>query len=231
MTREVKATPARETRRSAAARATETAIVEAAARLFERDGYVATTIDDVAREAGVAVQTVYNSVGPKRQLLSRVLDRAAAGPHAPRSVPEFMEERIARAPDAPAVVGALADWFAEAAPRTTSVVEVIRQAAAVDPQVAELEDRRAAQRLHNYEGVGAGLEARAALAPGLTREDAAAIVWTVGHPEVYRMLVRKQGWPLDRYHAWVERCLRLTLLTSEPAVHRTDEDTGGSADS
>lgn len=224
--RAVKTTVGRGTRRSAAAKSTETAIVKAAARLFERDGYVATTIDDVAREAGVAVQTVYNSVGPKWQLLSRVLDLTASGPQAPRSVPEFMHERTARAPDAAAVVGVVADWFAEAAPRTTRVFEVIRQAAAVDARVAELEDRRAAQRLRNYEGAGAGLEARAALAPDLTRGDAAAIVWTIGHPEVYRMLVGRQGWSLERYRDWVERCLRLTLLAPEAADRRPADGPG-----
>ena len=157
-----------------------------------------------------------------------MLDLAVFGPHAPRSVPEFMHERIATATDALAVVD-MADWFAEAAPRTARVVEVIRQAAAVDPRVAELEDRRAAQRLRNYEGVGAALEARAALAPGVTREDAAAIVWTIGHPEGYRMLVRQQGWSLERYHAWVERCLRLTLLAPEAAVRQADDDMAPSA--
>ena len=58
-------------------------IVEAASRLFLEHGYHATSIGRIASEAGVAVQTIYNAVGSKRDLLSRVLDFAAAGERSP----------------------------------------------------------------------------------------------------------------------------------------------------
>ena len=53
---------------------TRARIVDAAARLFVDDGYVATTIEAVADAAGVAVQTVYYVFGTKRNLLAAVLD-------------------------------------------------------------------------------------------------------------------------------------------------------------
>ena len=79
--------------RELSAESTQRAIVEAASRLFLADGYNATSITRIAREAGVAVQTIYNSVGAKRDLLSRVLDFAAAGAQAPTPVATFMRER------------------------------------------------------------------------------------------------------------------------------------------
>ena len=52
----------------------------------------------IAADAGVAVQTIYNSIGSKRDLLSRVLDFAAAGDHGPIPVPQFLREQSEREP-------------------------------------------------------------------------------------------------------------------------------------
>src|SRR5688500_3804430 len=60
-------------------RQTRRRIVDAATHLFVARGYVASTIEDVAAEAGVAVQTVYYVFGTKPLLLSAVLDASIAG--------------------------------------------------------------------------------------------------------------------------------------------------------
>ena len=57
------------TRRREQAAATRLEILEAAQRLFERDGYVATTMAAVAAEAGVALKTVYLGFETKAGLL------------------------------------------------------------------------------------------------------------------------------------------------------------------
>ena len=49
-------------------------ILEAARRLFAERGYSATGMGDITAEAGVAVQTIYASVGSKRALLAAMLD-------------------------------------------------------------------------------------------------------------------------------------------------------------
>ena len=85
-------------RRKIAAEATQQVIVEAAAKLFVEQGYAATTITQIARESGVAVQTIYNSVGSKRELLSRVLDFAAAGDAAPVRYPRSCASRPSPSP-------------------------------------------------------------------------------------------------------------------------------------
>jgi len=84
------------TRKQFAAEETQRVIVEAASRLFLEHGYHATSIGRIASEAGVAVQTIYNAVGSKRDLLSRVLDFAAAGERSPVPVPQFMREQAER---------------------------------------------------------------------------------------------------------------------------------------
>ena len=57
--------------RGAKTRATQRKIVDAAADLFVTEGYHATTLEQIAVRAGVAVQTVYFHFGNKRSVLKR----------------------------------------------------------------------------------------------------------------------------------------------------------------
>jgi AcrR family transcriptional regulator len=199
-------TPA-QIRRSQQSAATRTAIVETARRLMLERGYVATSIGAIADEAGVAVQTIYNSVGNKADVLSAVLDLAAAGPGAPALVPDVMRERVARARNALEIIDILADWFVEVHARTAGVFRVIGQAAAVDADVAKLELRRAAQRLHNYGEAASALRARRGLRSGLSDHEAAAAIWAIGHPQVYQSLVIDLGWSVEAYRDWLGKTL------------------------
>lgn len=67
-------------RRALQAEQTRLEILGAARRLFAAEGYAATTLRHIASEAGVSVQTVFNSVGSKAELVRRlndVIDREA----------------------------------------------------------------------------------------------------------------------------------------------------------
>jgi AcrR family transcriptional regulator len=139
--------------------ATRDDIIEAAARLMFNGGYVHTSIGVIAAEAGVAVQTIYNTVGSKADLLSAVLDRTAAGDAQPL-LPSVLRARVAEARTAGDVLTVLADWFAEANRGTAAIDRVLSQAAAVDADAARLEQRRATQRLHSYGGAAGALRER-----------------------------------------------------------------------
>jgi len=199
----VSAASPRSTRLNAQAAATKTDIVEAARRLFLERGYIATTLEMIAQTAEVAVQTIYNTVGSKRDVLNGVLDLSAAA-SAPRPVREFMQERVAATQTTGEMIGVLADWFVEAGERTAPIQQIIRQAAAVDPEVAQLEKQRARQRFENYKLAASALAERGAMPREMTREEAAGLIWTIGHPEVYRFFVLELEWPPARYRAWIE---------------------------
>src|SRR2546421_3165621 len=83
-------------RRSSARRGTDTRrrIEEAAARLFTSDGYSGTTMQAIAAEAGVHVQTIYLAYGTKPALLAACAARLVAGEEDPESHPS--ERRWAR---------------------------------------------------------------------------------------------------------------------------------------
>src|SRR6478672_11318927 len=64
--------------RAEQAQRTRTAVLDAAGRCFLDKGYAATTMKDVAAEAGVSVQTVFGQ-GSKAALLLACVDRAVVG--------------------------------------------------------------------------------------------------------------------------------------------------------
>lgn len=189
--------------RDTLAATTRTQIVDAAAALFTELGYVGTSIGAIASRAGVAVQTIYNAVGNKAAVLSGVLDVAASGPNAPTPVPEFMAERTQAARNAATLIGILADGLLEANDRTASIHWIIRQAASVDEDAAALERARSQQRLRNYGRAAAALRERGGLRNGMTDDQAAATIWSLGHPNAYRSLVIDGGWSAGAYREWL----------------------------
>ncbi|TFD33357.1 TetR/AcrR family transcriptional regulator [Cryobacterium cryoconiti] len=198
-------------RRDAQSLATRTVVVRAALDLMLKRGYIPTTIVAIAAEAGVAVQTVYNSVGGKAALLSAALDVASVPPEGGETDPTPLRARIAGAGSAPEILRILADWIAEQNERTSGVHRVIAQAAGVDAAIAELETRRSTQRLLQYGEVASLLRARHSLRGGLSDHEAAATVWALGHPQTYRSLVLDLGWSVAAYRDWLGKSLQGAL--------------------
>jgi AcrR family transcriptional regulator len=161
------------------------------------------------------VQTIYNAVGSKRELLSRVLDFAAAGERAPLPVPEFMREQAESEPDPRRMIAQLVEFWRGALPRTAPVFRIIREAAAVDPEIAVLERGRTAQRLGNYRHAARLLADRGALRPGMTIDGAAAAIFALGHPETYRALVLDGDWNDDAWANWLHATLEAALLGTD----------------
>ena len=200
------------TRKQLAAEETQRVIIEAASRLFLEYGYQATSIGRIAAEAGVAVQTIYNAIGSKRDVLSRVLDFAAAGERAPVPVPQFMREQAEVEPDPRRMIAQLVEFWRGALPRTAPIFRIIREAAAADAELAQLERGRSAQRLRNYRQAAQLLADRNALRAGITVDEAAATMFAMGHPETYRALVLDGDWDDDAWAGWLQPTLEAALL-------------------
>ncbi len=76
-------------------------ILEAARTLFNRDGYVETTIEDIAAMAEVSPATVHNYYGGKWQLLIELVDQCDAGI---RDEIDRMTARVDASTDAKAIL-------------------------------------------------------------------------------------------------------------------------------
>ena len=182
----------------------------AAGQRFVEAGYAATTIADVARAAGVAVQTVYSAVGGKADLLVEVVNRTIAGDD--RDVVLFDREWMAalRAePDPRRQVRVFADEMTSLGARVVPLVLMMRAAAAGDPEVAAAYQRSAGLRWQTMRDVVSALHG---MRPGLGGERAADLVWTIASPEMYDLLVLQRGWSPADFAAWVADALAAALF-------------------
>ncbi len=75
MTPPAKAGPPPKPRREEKKAATREALLEAATKVFARQGYVAASVDDVAWEAGLTKGAVYSNFDSKDALFAAVIDR------------------------------------------------------------------------------------------------------------------------------------------------------------
>ena len=118
-------------------RLTRRRIVAAAADLFLDQGYGATTLDQVAARAGVAVQTVYFHFGNKATLLKEALDVAAVGDDEPVALLDrpWLEELTAE-PDPVRVIELWTNGGREILERVAPLLAVVRGTVGTDPDLA-----------------------------------------------------------------------------------------------
>ncbi|WP_281535036.1 hypothetical protein [Cryobacterium breve] len=72
--------------------------------------------------------------------------------------------------------------------------------------------RQSARLLHNFSQTATALRDRHALRSGLSDHEAAAAIWALAHPQVYRSLVLDLDWSVGAYREWLANTLRATLF-------------------
>jgi AcrR family transcriptional regulator len=198
-------------RREAAAR-TRTAILDAALHLFTSQGYAATPMTAIAERAGVALDTVYASVGRKPQLARLLIETAISGASQaiPASERDYVQA-IRAAPDAEAKIAIYASAMRIIAGRLAPVLGIIQQAGAAEPELAALWHEIAERRATNMHRFAADLAAVTTLRvdPG----EAADIVWATNAPELYQLLINQRGWSPEHYEHFLADTWRRLLLT------------------
>lgn len=200
--------PYQSTLRGAQARSTRSAVIAAAAKLFVERGYGATSIDDIAAEAGVSRATVFTSVGGKPMLLKTALDVAIVGDDAPVSLPERPRSRAIRAePDPRKYLALYAGLVTEIDARMAGVYEALRGAAGADPDARALWESHLHQRRQGAANVVGDVLRKGTLRRGIDKEAAADIVWLLNDPGLYYLLVERRGWKHARFQSWLAETL------------------------
>src|SRR5689334_16973979 len=167
-------------RRLEQAVATRRAVLDAARDLFVSKGYLATTVADVARQARVAVDTVYATVGRKPALLREVVESAISGTD--QAVPAEQRDYVARvraAATARDKIEAYVAGLVEIQPRLAPVYLALRDAAATDADSAALWAEISGRRAANMRMFAADLRATGELRADLSDEEVADIVWSM----------------------------------------------------
>src|SRR5215213_6392173 len=168
MARPVKTRSYNSSRRREQAAATRRDILQAAQRLFERQGYATTTMGAIAAEAGVAVKTVYLAFETKSGLLRALWNLLLRGDEEDVPVAErgWYRETVEE-PDPQRQLRLNARNSRVAKTRIAGVLRVIREAAAVDPDIGALWERIQTEFHANQRGIVERLAKRKALKRGL----------------------------------------------------------------
>jgi AcrR family transcriptional regulator len=190
-------------RRQASAAATRRSILDAAQLLFERDGYVATTMDAIATEAGVALKTVYSAFTTKSGLLRALWDLLLKGDLEDSPVAERpMYREMLEEPDPEQQLRLNAHNARVVKTRIGALLGVIRSAAGADPDSAALWQLIQTDFYENQRTLVSVIHERGGLRVGLDPTQAADILWTLNHPDVWLLLVGQRGWTPAQFEAW-----------------------------
>ena len=96
--------------------------------------------------------------------------------------------------------------------RIGPLLHVIRDAAPTEPELASLWQRIQLEFYENQRAVVDDLRRRKALRRGVDAARASDILWTLNHPDVYRLLVSERGWTPDEHEEWLANLLCEQLL-------------------
>ncbi|MFC3494023.1 TetR/AcrR family transcriptional regulator [Glycomyces rhizosphaerae] len=199
-------------KRAEKARLTRRKIIAAAERLFIEHGYGATTVQDVADAAGVAVQTIYFSFGNKRTLMKELVDVVIAGDDEP--VPTLERRWFHDATDAPSAAELLERYTAgtaEILARLAPVLKVAESAAATDPELAELWRSDEDPRYTVSAEAARALVSKPDAAEGVGADHAADVLYGLTSPELYLVMVKSRGWSDEQWRGWALASLRAQL--------------------
>jgi AcrR family transcriptional regulator len=206
-------------RRRAQAEETRRDILEAAERQFERRGYAGTAMAEIAADAGVALKTVYLAFGTKSGVLRSLWNMRLRGDQDDRSVADrdwYLE--VLEEPDAVRQLRLNARNSKTVKLRISALLEVIRNAAAIDADAAGLWERIQSDFHANQRAIVEKVFEHGRLRADLDVERASDILWTLNHPNTWQLLVVDRQWTPDRYEQWLADTSCAQLL--EPKQRR-----------
>jgi AcrR family transcriptional regulator len=188
-------------------------ILRAAQQLFERDGYQATTMDRIAVESDVSVETVYGAFGSKSQLLARVIDVALVGDQEAVAVAQRSWALEVHAEQNPTrQLELLARNTRNILERAGPVQWAAIMAADQEPEIAALVDRYQKTRLKVQTEFISWVAESGAFRDRLTVREAGQTYWVLAAVEVHHLLRNTLGWSASRYEMWLAESLKAQLL-------------------
>jgi len=204
MARAVKKRRYNSSSRKETAKLTRRSIIDSARRLFLDKGYAATTMPAIAQTAGVALDTVYATVGKKPSLFRLLIEIAISGSDTALPAEERDYVQAIRAePDAARKLRIYAAALCSIQQRLAPLFRVLQGAAPLDPELAALWQAISQRRARNMRLFAADLAATGRLRSNLPLAKAADIIWSMNSPEFYLLLVEQRRWSGKEFEDWL----------------------------
>ncbi|MEU4197637.1 TetR family transcriptional regulator [Kribbella sp. NPDC026611] len=189
--------------RQVQAEETRVRIAQAARRLFAAQGYGATSIDAIAKDAGVATRTVYSAFGTKREILSLICDLWLQDAGALERAQQVfaIEDPVARLRDG-------AGWLTNLYAAGFDVVLIFEAATDESAETRALLRSKLAGRNQVMDAIIASLESDLRV----PLKQAQAVYRALAAPGVYQELVDESGWTPAEFETFVADSLQRQLL-------------------
>ena len=201
----------RPNRREVAAAETRREILRAARLLFAAHGYAGTSLQQIAEESGVAVQTIYSSVGSKAALvlaLNDLIDEEAG-------VAQLGAE-VRRETDPPTMIAKAIHLTRQLNERCGDLLQVLLSAAPAESDVAAAVADGMRRHESGLRAMTQRLGALGALRADTTPERAAAAFAMMTSPASWQQLTQRADWTFDDSEAWLTESLTQLLLEPSP---------------
>jgi AcrR family transcriptional regulator len=206
---QVRPRPYRSAHRQQQAAKTRALVLEAATSLFEQRGWSGTSIRDIAKDAGVAVETVYAGFGSKAALLLAAIDVSVVGDAQPVPLSDRAEFAALGQGDLTQRVEAAARLLAGINQRTWRLRRALSEAAVSDPQLAlKLEEMEKRRRLNIAQGVEMVI-GHAVL------EDVLDGLWVFMGADAFHLLTEIGGRSPEQYEQWLVTTIQRHLDDAE----------------
>jgi AcrR family transcriptional regulator len=183
-------------------------VLDAARRVLVRGTYSSVTMEDIAREARVAYQTVYGIFGTKLRLAHGLIE--IGFPHVADALKLF--DQLGPTDDPELGLRTAARVNRLIYELCADLLRFMRESG--DPGLLARYRDREEQRLQGMIqfGVPEMLERSGRLRSGISASEALAVIWSLSGPDQYTQLVFERGWPPSRYEEWLGDSLINTLL-------------------
>jgi AcrR family transcriptional regulator len=198
------------TRRRQNAEQTRREILDAARTQFLQYGWHGAGMREIAREAGVSVETVYSNFPSKAAVFKEVLNVLVVGDDQPIPLSERVEFRAAAVGPLTERIKALTQIQTEVHGRVARLRMVLREAARADDDLAEIERMVLAEEREQ-----ARLTLRKLL-PDPSDQDIEGMQ-ALYSSDLYILLTEIRGWTPEQYTSWISE-LSLAAFTAKGVV-------------
>ena len=167
----------------------------------------------IAQAAGIALDTVYASVGKKPALFALLVEAAISGTDVAIPAEERDYVRAIRAEtDAARKLEIYAAALRSIQERLAPLFRVLQEAATTDAGLRELWNEIADRRARNMKLLAKDLAETGNLRRDLSIDMVADILWTMNSPEYFLLLVEGRGWEPAKFEEWLKDAWRRLLL-------------------
>jgi AcrR family transcriptional regulator len=187
------------------AQITKNRILDAASRLFVDRGYSSVTVEDIAREAGVAYQTVYAVFRTKLAVAQAIIWSSFQT--------EGIDGLMAQARESGDLEVRLrigARMTRRLNERFATIVRFMRESG--DPALLAEYQKIEGLRLEQIRTVMSSALTTGRLRPGTSPADAVSSIWAMTGTDLYNQLVSGRRWTPARYEEWLKDALVNMLL-------------------